>query len=164
MPSGAKEVVLAPTGISTMFYFAYGSNMERVQLKRLCPKAKFVAAAVLPDHELVFSGTSRMWGGGIADLRDMAGKKVEGVVWEISEAERKTLDEYEGYPSLYVTKEVRVRTTPGKAVTAFAYVMASPGREMPPSKPYKRLLISGAEEHGLSEEYIAFLESIRPAM
>ena len=164
MPSGAREVVLAPTGISTMFYFAYGSNMERVQLKRICPKAKFVAAAVLPDHELVFSGTSRMWGGGIANIRDTAGKRVEGVVWEIAEVERKALDEYEGYPNLYVTMDVQVRTTSSKVVTAFAYVMANPGHEMPPSKPYKRLLISGAEEHGLSEKYIAFLESIRPAM
>ncbi len=146
-----------------MLYFAYGSNMERVQLKRLCSKARFVAAAVLPDHELVFSGTSRMWGGGVADIRDVPGKKVEGVVWEISEAERKALDEYEGYPELYVTNEVQVRTTSGKLLAAFAYVMARPGREMPPSKPYKRLLISGAEEHGLSENYIAFLESIRSA-
>lgn len=145
-----------------MLYFAYGSNMERVQMKRLCPKARFVAAAILPDHELVFSGSSRMWGGGIANIRDVPGKKVEGVVWEISEAERKVLDEYEGYPELYVTKEVQVRTTSGKALTAYAYVMANPSREMPPSKPYKRLLISGAEEHGLSEGYVAFLESIRP--
>ena len=145
-----------------MLYFAYGSNMERVQMKRLCPKARFVAAAVLPDHELVFSGSSRMWGGGIANIRDVPGKKVEGVVWEISEAERKVLDEYEGYPDLYVTKGVQVLITSGKALTAFAYVMANPAREMPPSKLYKRLLISGAEEHGLSEKYIAYLESIRP--
>ncbi len=146
-----------------MLYFAYGSNMERVQLKRLCPKARFVAAAVLQDHGLVFSGGSRMWGGGVADIRDTPGKKVEGVVWEIAETQRKALDEYEGYPDLYVTKEVQVETTAGKVLTAFAYVMARPGREMPPSRPYKRLLISGAEEHGLSEDYIAFLESIRPA-
>jgi gamma-glutamylcyclotransferase len=146
-----------------MLYFAYGSNMERVQLKRLCLKARFVAAAVLPDHELVFSGKSRMWGGGIADIRDLPGKKVEGVVWEISEAEREALDEYEGYPDLYVRQDVQVRTASGKVVTAFAYVMANPGRELPPSKQYKRLLVSGAEEHDLSEEYIAFLESIRPA-
>ncbi len=162
MPSGVRVVVPVPASISEMLYFAYGSNMERVQMKRLCQKARFVAAAVLPDHELVFSGSSRMWGGGIANIRDVPGKKVEGVVWEISEAERKVLDEYEGYPDLYVTKEVQVQTTSGKALTAFAYVMANPGREMPPSKPYKRLLISGAEEHGLSEKYIAYLESIRP--
>ena len=145
-----------------MLYFGYGSNMERVQMKRLCPKARFVAAAVLPDHELVFSGSSRMWGGGIANIQDVPGKKVEGVLWEISESERKALDEYEGYPDLYVRAEVQVQTTAGKGVTAFVYVMANPGREASPSKPYKRLLISGAEEHGLSEAYIAFLESIRP--
>ena len=120
--------------------------------------------AILPDHELIFSGSSRMWGGGIADIRNAPGKKVEGVVWEISEAERKALDEYEGYPALYVTKDVQVRSTSGKVITAFAYVMAGPGREMPPSKRYKRLLISGAEEHGLSEGYIDFLESIRPTI
>ena len=145
-----------------MLYFAYASNMERVQLKRRCPKAKFVAAAVLPEHELIFSGNSRMWGGGIADIREMVGKKVEGVLWEISESEQKALDEYEGYPDLYLRKEVQIRTSAGKLVTAFAYVMANPGREAAPSKPYKRLLISGAEEHGLSDEYVAFLESIRP--
>lgn len=147
-----------------MLYFAYGSNMERVQLKRRCPKAKFVSAAVLPDHTLVFSGSSRMWGGGIADIREMAGTKVEGVLWEISEAEQKALDEYEGYPELYLRKEVQVRTAAGNVVTASAYVMANPGREMAPSKPYLRLLISGAEEHDLSEKYVTFLESIRPAM
>ena len=146
-----------------MLYFAYGSNMERVQLKRRCPKAKFVSAAVLPDHELVFSGHSRMWAGAMADIRNTIGKKMEGVLWEISEAEREALDEYEGYPDLYVRKEVQVRTTAGKVVPAFAYVMANPGREASPSKPYKRLLVSGAEEHGLSEQYIAFLESVRPA-
>lgn len=145
-----------------MLYFAYGSNMERFQLKRLCPKAKFVAAAILADYELTFSGNSPMWGGGIADIRERSGKTVEGVVWEISEADRKVLDEYEGYPALYLHKEIQVRTRAGKAITAFAYVMANPGHPMTPSKRYKQLLISGAEEHGLSDEYVDFLESIRP--
>ena len=145
-----------------MLYFAYGSNMERVQLKRLCPKATFVAAAVLSDHELTFSGNSRVWGGGTANIREKPGKQVEGVAWEISEAEQKALDEYEGYPDLYVRREVHVRTRSGKIIVAFAYIMGNPDRETPPSKRYKQLLISGAEEHGLSDEYIDFLESIRP--
>ncbi|MDE2060352.1 MAG: gamma-glutamylcyclotransferase [candidate division NC10 bacterium] len=145
-----------------MFYFAYGSNMERFQLKRLCPKAKFAAAATLTDYELIFSGNTPMWGGGIADIRERSGKTVEGVVWEISEAERKVLDEYEGYPDLYLHKEIQVRSRTGKVIAAFAYIMENPAREMPPSKRYKQLLISGAEEHGLSDEYIDFLESIRP--
>lgn len=145
-----------------MFYFAYGSNMERFQLKRLCPKAKFVAAATLSDHELSFVGNAPMWGGGIANIRERPGKTVEGVVWEISEADRKVLDEYEGYPTLYLHKEIQVRSHAGKAITAVAYIMANPGREMAPSKRYKQLLTSGAEEHGLSDEYIETLEAIRP--
>ena len=144
-----------------MLYFAYGSNMERVQLKRLCPKAKFVAAAVLSDHELTFFGNSPMWGGGTANIREKPGHQVEGVAWEISEAERKPLDAYEGFPDLYLRKEIQVRTSSGKVITAFAYIMDNPGRETPPSKRYKQLLTSGAEEHGLSDEYITFLESIR---
>lgn len=145
-----------------MLYFAYGSNMERVQLKRLCPKAKFVDTAVLSDHELTFFGNSPMWGGGIANIRERPGKQVEGVAWEISDTEQKVLDKYEDFPDLYLRKEIQVRTRPGKVIAAFAYFMENPGRETPPSKRYKQLLISGAEEHGLSDEYIAFLESIRP--
>lgn len=145
-----------------MLYFAYGSNMERVFMKRLCPTAKFVAATILADHELTFSGNSPMWGGGIANICGRPGHRVEGVVWEISDAECKTLDEYEGFPGLYLRQEIQVRTRSGKGLTAFAYIMGNPGREMPPAKRYLRLLISGAEEHGLSEEHIAFLESIRP--
>lgn len=99
-----------------MFYFAYGSNMERVQLKRLCPTAKFVAAATLADCELTFSGNSPMWGGGIADIRERPGKTVEGVVWEISEADRKVLDGYEGYPALYLHKEIQVSSREGKTI------------------------------------------------
>lgn len=162
MQSGARGFGLLQGDASQMLYFAYGSNMERVLLKRLCPKAKFVTAAALSDHELTFSGNSPMWGGGIASTRERPGHQIEGVVWEISEAERKALDEYEGFPGLYLRKEIQVRTRSGKVITAFAYLMENPGREMPPSKRYKQLLISGAEEHGLSEEYIAFLESIRP--
>ena len=145
-----------------MLYFAYGSNMERVQLKRLCPKAKFVATAVLSDYELTFFGNSSMWNGGIASIREKPGHQVEGVVWEISEAERKPLDAYEGFPDLYLRKEFQVRTSSGKVIVVFAYIMDNPGRETLPSKRYKQLLISGAEEHGLSEKYIECLESIRP--
>ncbi|MBZ0159752.1 gamma-glutamylcyclotransferase family protein [Candidatus Methylomirabilis sp.] len=145
-----------------MLYFAYGSNMERVLLKRLCPKGKFVAAAVLSDYALTFCGNSPIWGGGTANILERPGRQVEGVVWEIGEAERKALDEYEGFPDLYLRQEVQVRTHSGKIIAAFAYIMGNPGRETPPSKRYKQLLINGAEEHGLSDEYIDVLESIRP--
>jgi gamma-glutamylcyclotransferase (GGCT)/AIG2-like uncharacterized protein YtfP len=144
-----------------MLYFAYGSNMERHHMKQRCRSAKFVAAATLRDYELTFSGTSSMWGGGVADLNPAKGKVVEGVLWEITDADLKALDEYEGYPKVYVRRNVEVEAADGRKMQPFAYVMAKPGLYKAPSRRYLRLLISGAEEHGLSDEYVTRLEAIR---
>ncbi|MFQ5656656.1 MAG: gamma-glutamylcyclotransferase family protein [Candidatus Methylomirabilales bacterium] len=144
-----------------MLYFAYGSNMERHHMKRRCRSAKFVAAARLRDYELNFTGTSTMWGGGVADLKPVTGKVVEGVLWEIAEVDLKELDEYEGYPQVYVRKNVDVEAMDGRKMQAFAYFMVRPGMYKAPSRRYMRLLVSGAEEHGLSDEYVMRLEAIR---
>lgn len=130
-------------------------------MRRRCRGAKFVAAATLQDHELNFTGTSTMWGGGVADLNPAKGRVVEGVLWEITEADLKALDEYEGYPKLYVRRNVEVETRDGRKAEAFVYFMARPGTYKAPSRRYMQLLVSGAEEHGLSDEYTVRLEAIR---
>ena len=38
-----------------MIYFAYGSNLDFVQMRSRCPSAQFVAVAKLPDHQLAFT-------------------------------------------------------------------------------------------------------------
>jgi gamma-glutamylcyclotransferase (GGCT)/AIG2-like uncharacterized protein YtfP len=146
-----------------MLYFAYGSNMERHHMKRRCRSAKFVAAATLRDYELTFTGTSTVWGGGVADLAPAKGATVEGVLWEITEEDRTALDEYEGYPKVYVRRNVEVETRKGGKVEAFAYFMARPGTYKAPSRRYMQLLVSGAEEHGLSDGYVMRLEAVKTA-
>lgn len=143
-----------------MLYFAYGSNMARLHMKARCPSAKFVAAAKLKDHQLVFDMMARMWGGGVADIRPAKGQVVEGVLWDIAEAERPRLDEYEQSPQLYHRQAMEVEAA-GKLVKAFAYVGVRPAGRCAPSKRYLRLLIQGAEEHDLSLPYVEFLESIK---
>lgn len=144
-----------------MLYFAYGSNMERHHMKRRCRSAKFIAAVRLRDYELNFTGISTMWGGGVADLKPVNGGVVEGVLWEMAEVDLKELDEYEGYPKVYLRKNVDVETLDGRKMQAFAYFMVRPGTYKAPSRRYMRLLVSGAEEHGLSDEYVMRLEGIK---
>ena len=144
-----------------MLYFAYGSNMERFWFKKRCPRAKFVSAAKLRDHDLTFDRSSTVWGGGTADLKPTPGAVVEGVLWEIGEQDLKDLDQYEGVPKEYIRKTVPVEGKDGKTLQAAVYVVAQPGGYRPPSKKYIRLLIQGAEEHGLSDEYVMRLESIK---
>lgn len=144
-----------------MLYFAYGSNMERVGFKRRCPRGKFVSAAKLRDHDITFTQSSTMWGGGAADLKPTPGRVVEGVLWEVGEQDLKALDQYEGVPNDYLRKTVTVERKDGQLCEAFAYLVARPGGYRPPSKRYIRLLVQGAEEHGLSDEYVMRLEAIK---
>lgn len=141
-------------------YFAYGCNMARLHMKRLCPGAKFASRGILRDHQLAFTRPGGEFGGGTADLKPVKGRVVEGVLWDVTEEHLKALDEYEEVPRAYVRKSVTLEKPDGTPVTAFAY-FAIPVGNYAPSRRYMRLLIQGAEEHNLSDPYIAFLESIR---
>ena len=143
-----------------MVYFAYGSNMARLHMKAHCPSAKFVAAAKLKDHQLLFDMMARMWGGGVADIRPAKGQTVEGVLWDMAEADLPRLDEYEQCPQVYRRSAVEVEAG-GKLVKAFAYVGARPAGRCAPARRYLRLLIQGAEEHDLSLPYVDFLDAIK---
>ena len=143
-----------------MLYFAYGSNMHPGQMRKRCPGGAFVATARLRDHRVAFTRPWDAWGGGgVADIQPAPGSIVEGVVWDITEAHQKALDEYEEYPRAYTRKDVTVETFDGPTLTAFAYV-ARPGGTHRPRRRYLRQLIEGAREHGLSPGYVAFLEAI----
>ncbi len=143
-----------------MLYFAYGSNMHPGQMRKRCPGCVFVAAARLRDHRLGFSRLWAAWGGGgVADIQPTPGSVVEGVVWEITEAHREALDEYEEYPMAYTRKDVVVETFDGGTLRAFAYV-ARPGGTYRPSRRYHRQIVEGARAHGLSPGYVGFLEAI----
>jgi gamma-glutamylcyclotransferase (GGCT)/AIG2-like uncharacterized protein YtfP len=142
-----------------MFYFAYGSNMHPGQMAKRCPGCAFVATARLKDHRLTFSRFWSAWGGGgVADIQPAPGSVVEGVVWEITEAHRQTLDEYEDYPTSYTRKDVVVEIAEGGTLTAFAY-LAKPTGAYRPSRRYLDEIIEGAKVQKLSPEYVAFLES-----
>ena len=143
-----------------MFYFAYGSNMHPGQMQQRCPGCSFVASARLRDHRLAFSRPWAEWdGAGVADIQPSPESIVEGVVWEITEAHREALDEYEEYPTAYTRKDVVVETFEGKTLTAFAY-LAKPMGSYRPGRRYLQSLIDGARAHGLSPGYVAWLEAI----
>jgi len=143
-----------------MLYFAYGPNMERAQMKRLCKGSRFVSAARLRDHQLIFPRRSDRWGGGIAGLKAAPGKVVEGVLYEVSEADQKILNQAEDHPRSSLRRMVTVEKFTGENLKAFTYFTLGSG-DYPPSRRYMEKLISGAEEHNLSDSYIVQLEAIR---
>ena len=71
-------------------YFAYGSNMCDKQMKKRCPDSKKIGLAILPHHRWIISTR------GYANVVKAQDSEVEGVLWEISLSDEKSLDISEG--------------------------------------------------------------------
>lgn len=86
-----------------LYYFAYGSNLEMEQMQIRCGDSKPVAPAELPGYRLVFRG--------VADIEESPQDSVTGALYEITMDDLRALDIYEGFPRLYIRKEVIVTVT-----------------------------------------------------
>lgn len=145
-----------------MLYFAYGSNMDPVQMRDRAPGARARGPARLAGYRLTFTRDSPGWGGGVGHVEPSPGDEVWGVLWEITDADLASLDEYEGVSvGAYVRRAMMVRHGDVE-VEAVAY-LAVPRGYKPPSKRYVRALVRGAEAHGLPAAYVQHLRALAPS-
>lgn len=136
-----------------MLYFAYASNMHRAQMQRWCPASRFLTPAALPGFRFVYDGFSATWDGAVANIVKSDNETVWGVLYEVTERDRLTLDAFEGYPRDYEHRDVEVRDRNGNLHRAMTYFRT--GRPLgPPHPDYERIVIDGAKESGLPDDYI----------
>src|SRR6185369_3024744 len=130
-------------------YFAYGSNLDPVQMRHRCPDHEVVGPAKLEGYRLRFCWNSDRWGGAVGTVAPSNDHVVGGVLFRLTEEDLKTLDEYEEYrgpthPStLYDRVDVPVRTALGVEVPALTYLMR-PHAEGKPSRLYLDTITHGA--------------------
>ena len=132
-----------------MYYFTYGSNLNKRQMLERCPDNKLKFTAVLPNYKLVFVGWSRQWRGGVASIRPFRGEKVLGAVYEISEQCLKRLDRYEGYPANYNRFNVTVFNDSDESIQAVTYIKAGQSEEAQPSSEYLSVIKQGYRDWGI---------------
>ena len=126
------------------YYLAYGSNLNKHQMKFRCPDAVPAGSCVLHNWELVFRR-------GVLTIEPCPGGIVPMGVWKISEADEKSLDRYEGFPHLYRKELFPVLLKNGKDGEAMAYIM-NPGRAIEePSFSYMRTVQVGYEDFGFDK-------------
>ncbi len=133
-----------------MYYFAYGSDLDRKQMSARCPDSEPRFVATLPNHRLIFTGWSRQWRGGIASIKPLQGERVAGAVYEISERDLRLLDRYEGYPANYDRVTKRVITDSGQWLEVVTYIKRQQSEETEPSRDYLRLIQQGYRDWGIS--------------
>ncbi len=132
-----------------MYYFAYGSNLNRQQMLERCPSSKPAFTASLNHYKLIFAGWSRAWHGGTASIKPQRGEKVLGAIYDISESDLRRLDRYQGYPETYARIKVIVNTETGEPLEAFTYIRARQPEETRPSPEYLSLIQQGCRDWGL---------------
>jgi len=77
-----------------MLYFAYGSNLHHLQMKRRCKDSIFLKKINLKDFRLTFRNM-------YADIEPKKNSLVQGALFKISKIDQKKLDVYEDYPIVY---------------------------------------------------------------
>lgn len=113
-------------------YFAYGSNLDRIQMKRRCPGSTFVGAACLPGHTLHFEGHSLHWKGAVANVLPESGAEVLGCLFRLEAEDWLKLDTYEG---TYRRQPVEV-VQRSESIAATTYVRTMDGASGLPSPAY----------------------------
>ena len=134
-------------------YFAYGSNMVREQMRRRCPDARPLGAAVLRDHRFAIIS------GGHGTVQPQAGATVHGVLWQLSRDNLAALDLYEEVAAGLYRRTPRIVERDGRPVRALVYVAATrkPGRARP---AYLAAIIAAARGLAFPDAYVAALEAI----
>lgn len=106
----------------TNLYLAYGSNLNRNQMKMRCPTAEIVDTATMKDWRLMFRGER----GAVATIEPSKGDTVPVLVWRLQPKDERSLDKYEGFPYLYRKEYVTVSLN-GEKVSAMVYIMNETG-------------------------------------
>ncbi len=145
--------------MTTVTYFAYGSNLLFARLYARCPSIEHAGVARLDGHQLHFNkpggDSSGKCGIEVVD----SGHHVLGVLYTMHRDEKPLLDRIEGVGHGYVDREVRVHADHG-VVDCFTYYPTLHAQNRPPWDWYKAFVVEGARENRFPDHYIAMIEAV----
>jgi hypothetical protein len=142
--------------MATGLYFAYGSNMDPVQMESRCPDARALGRAHLADWEV------RIGVRGFATVVNTPGSLTWGVLWEVSPSDERSLDRYEGVAEGLYRREILTVQGHECAQAALIYIEEFDGDGVPRDGYLERVL-DGARAFNLPADYRAELARLRDA-
>jgi gamma-glutamylcyclotransferase len=151
---------------SRVWYFAYGSNMQRATfVGRRGMRPDLSRWGRLHGYRLTFDLAIGSGERGVANIAAAPLATVCGVLHRITHAEFEILDRTEGVNhGVYERACVEVLAADGAAVEAVAYISSLGVAGRKPSPRYLGLLLDGAREHDLPGDYVNQLQSLELAV
>ena len=123
--------------METIYYGAYGANLNQKQMRIRCPEARPVEPIFLVDRMLVFKG--------VADIITDLGNTTPVGVYNITKACEGALDSYESYPSLYLKEYLDVQLNRGPT-RIMIYVMRDTYDFGKPADKYFEVIQQGYDD------------------
>jgi hypothetical protein len=150
-------------------YAAYGSNMHPEQMLKRAPHSPMTGTGWLHGWRLTFGGEDIGWEGALATIAEDPGSKVFVVLYDVTPADEKNLDRWEG-SELGIHKKIRCRVdrltgfstdTAPEPVLAWLYVIDAWEGGLPSAR-YLGVMADAAEIAGAPAQYVHNLRT-RPA-
>ena len=125
-----------------MLYFAYGSNLHHLQMKRRCKDSSFLKKINLRGFRLTFRNM-------YADIELKKNSIVVGALFKISKSDEKKLDVYEDYPAVY--KKYHFNYYGKKIMT---YIMVNKTLFTFPTERYLNIVKRGYKDCNLEKKFL----------
>ena len=116
------------------YYGAYGSNLNKKQMKNRCPLSEPITRFCLLDWRLVFKG--------VADIERKKGSRVYLGLYSITSYCENALDYYEDFPELY-KKKYMSQVIQGKKIEFMLYTMNKAFNYSAPTRKYFKAIKEG---------------------
>jgi gamma-glutamylcyclotransferase (GGCT)/AIG2-like uncharacterized protein YtfP len=137
-------------------YAAYAGNMDPVRMAGRCPHSPQQGTGWLEGWRLTFGGQDLGWEGALPTVVEDSGHRVFVAIYELSEQDESSLDEWDGASLGYYRKaRVRVSTLDGD-VLAWLYVLNDYEGGLPSAR-YLGMMADAAEAAGAPSDYVTWL-------
>jgi hypothetical protein len=130
--------------------------MDPAQMARRCPHSPQRGTGWLDDWRLAFGGEDIGWEGALATVVESEGDRVFVVLYELSDSDEESLDQWDAATLGYYRK-LRVRVSTADAeVVAWLYVLNDYEGGLPSAR-YVGIMADAAATAGAPSEYVAWL-------
>jgi gamma-glutamylcyclotransferase (GGCT)/AIG2-like uncharacterized protein YtfP len=137
-------------------YAAYGSNLDPDRMAQRAPHSPLQSTGWLVGWRLTFGGEDVGWEGAIATVVEDEKEQVYVALYDLTAADERALDEWEGLPiDLRRKLRVRIQTLDGD-VLAWMYVLDAYEGGLPSAR-YLGLVADAAEAGGAPHDYVTDL-------
>jgi gamma-glutamylcyclotransferase (GGCT)/AIG2-like uncharacterized protein YtfP len=139
-------------------YAAYAGNLDPARMAARCPHSPQQGTGWLEGWRLTFGGEDLGWEGALPTVVEESDHRVFVALYEMSEQDEASLDEWDGTSLGYYRKSrVRVSTLDGE-VLAWLYVLNDYEGGLPSAR-YLGMMADAAEAAGAPSDYLSWLRS-----